>query len=79
MEKGVIVTGQVFSDCLVPSYIEAINRIIDSGQITYDVAGMKNLCSQLRSEFADQSANEMNATLRGQYTEELEQWLVSSI
>ena len=49
VEKGVIVDGKVFSDCLVPSYIEAINQIIATKSITYDVAGIKNLCDQLRA------------------------------
>ena len=57
---GLIKDGKCFSDCLVPAYIEAINEILGSGKITYDVAGMKNLCSQLRAKFEDNTENEMN-------------------
>lgn len=44
VEKGVITRGQCFSDCLVPHYIDAINQILATGSITYDVSGIKKLC-----------------------------------
>merc|ERR1711988_1944532 len=44
VEKGMIVEGRCFSDCLVPPYIDAINEILGSGQISYDVGGIKALC-----------------------------------
>jgi len=31
VEKGIIVAGQCFSDCLVPAYIDSINEIIATG------------------------------------------------
>jgi lipoate-protein ligase A len=71
VEKGVIVKGQCFSDCLVPPYIDAINDILAQGKVTYDVEGIKSMCDQLRQIFADDSANEMNQTLKGKYTTEL--------
>ena len=43
--KGVITEGRCFSDCLVPPFIDAINDILSSGQITYDVVGIKNMCT----------------------------------
>jgi len=79
VEKGVITRGQCFSDCLVPLYIDAINDILASGMITYDVPGIKNMCEQLREQFADDNANEMNQTLKGKYTSELEEWLIKEI
>ncbi len=44
VEKGVITRGQCFSDCLVPTYIDAINEILANGVITYDVTGIKSMC-----------------------------------
>ena len=60
VEKGIIVKGQCFSDCLVPPYIDAINEFLASGTIPYSVNGIKQLCDQLRERFADDSVNEMN-------------------
>ena len=37
------------------------------------------MCNQLREVFADDSENEMNQTLKGQYTDDLESWLVNEI
>jgi lipoate-protein ligase A len=79
VEKGVITKGQCFSDCLVPAYIGAINDLLDSGKITYDVTGIKAMCDNLRAMFADDSDNEMNQTLKGKYTNELEEWLIKEI
>lgn len=79
VSKGVITRGQCFSDCLVPPYIDAINEILASGTITYDVPGVKSMCAQLRARFADDAANEMNQTLHGKYTPELEAWLTKEI
>lgn len=79
VERGMITKGQCFSDCLVPAYIDAINVILATGTITYDVAGIKNLCAQLREKFADDEANEMNQTLKSKYTTELEEWLCQEI
>jgi hypothetical protein len=51
VEKGKIVAGQCFSDCLVPAFIDAINEIIATGNLTYDVAGMRDLGDKLRWYF----------------------------
>jgi hypothetical protein len=56
-----------------------INEILASKEITYDVQGIKNMCNRLREAFADESSNEMNATLKGQYTDDLEEWLSKEI
>lgn len=44
VEKGKIVAGQVYSDCLVPVFIDALNQELASGDIPYDVTGIKQLC-----------------------------------
>jgi lipoate---protein ligase len=79
VEKGLIAKGQCFSDCLVPPYIDAINEILATGTIPYSVEGIKLLCNQLRDKFSDDDANEMNQTLKGKYTSELEEWLIKEI
>ena len=66
-------------DCLVPPYIDAINEILKTGQVTYDVRGMKEMCNRLRERFSDDTANEMNQMLNGKYTSELEEWLIKEI
>ena len=47
VEKGKIVKGQVFSDCLVPVFIDALNEELAKGEINYDVEGMKALCNKV--------------------------------
>ena len=47
VEKGKIVKGQVFSDCLIPVFIDALNDELAKGEINYDVEGMKALCSKV--------------------------------
>ena len=51
IEKGRIVMGQVFSDCLVPAFIDALNEEIATGEITYDVQGIKQLCERVGQRF----------------------------
>jgi len=67
VEKGVIIAGQCFTDCLVPNYIDGVNEIINSGSITYDEAGMKNLGDQLKEKYE----NDENQLLGTKYTEDL--------
>ena len=43
VEKGVIVKGQCFSDCLFPAFIDEINRILGEGNIPYSVNGIIQL------------------------------------
>jgi len=79
VKDGFISNGQCYSDCLVPPYIDSINEILSTGKITYDVEGIKNMCNQLREIFGEDTANEMNQTLKDKYTTELEDWLVKEI
>mmetsp|Transcript_4372 Transcript_4372/g.7389 ORF Transcript_4372/g.7389 Transcript_4372/m.7389 type:complete len:84 (+) Transcript_4372:827-1078(+) len=44
VEKGLIVKGQCFSDCLVPPFIDALNEILATGKVRYDVEGIKSMC-----------------------------------
>ena len=45
VEKGVITKGKVYSDCLIPVFIDELNEIIGSGKITYDEAGIQQIGS----------------------------------
>ena len=74
VNKGVIVAGACYSDCLVPQFIDEINNIINTKTITYDQNGMRDLCTKLRFTFKD---DENDALL--QYANELEEWLVKEI
>jgi len=76
VEKGKIVTGQVFSDCLVPVFIDALNAELATGEISYDVAGIDALCARVLAKFENESS--MDA-VRESYVPELRQWLTESI
>ena len=76
MEKGKIVKGQVFSDCLVPVFIDALNEELAKGETTYDVAGMESLCSKVSSKFESQDAM---AQVSEKYIPDLQKWLIASI
>ena len=56
VEKGKIVKGQVFSDCLVPVFIDALNEELATGTISYDVNGVKSLCSKVSERFKGEDA-----------------------
>ena len=43
VEKGKITAGKVYSDCLIPQFIDELNDILTSGTITYDQSGIVNL------------------------------------
>ena len=47
VEKGKIVNGQVYSDCLVPVFIDALNEELATGTVSYDVNGIKSLFSRI--------------------------------
>ena len=55
VEKGKIVKGQIFSDCLVPVFIDALNEELATGDISYDINGIKTLCDRVRFRFEDES------------------------
>ena len=48
-----IVKGQIFSDCLVPVFIDALNEELATGDISYDINGIKTLCDRVRFRFED--------------------------
>lgn len=35
VKKGRIVEGTVFSDCLIPEYIDALNKQLSTGELAY--------------------------------------------
>lgn len=45
VEKGIIVDGQVFSDCLIPQFIDELNQIVKSKRITYDENGIREVAT----------------------------------
>ena len=51
VERGKIVKGKVFSDCLVPAFIDALNEELATGAVSYDVDGVKSLCDKVRQRF----------------------------
>ena len=69
VEKGVITKGKVYSDCLVPSFIDELNEILATGKNTYDIAGVESIGKQLREKFAD------NEAITGKFIPELVQWI----
>lgn len=77
VEKGVIVNGQVFSDCLAPPFIDLLNEQLSSKTITYDVPGVKLLCSNVKAQLED--AEGMMEQARDLWLPELEEWLAREI
>ena len=69
VEKGLITSGKVYSDCLVPSFIDELNELLVSGRITYDVSGVDSLGNQLREKFAD------NEVIIGKFIPDLVHWI----
>lgn len=53
VEKGIIVAGKVFSDCLYPPFIDRLNAELGSGNIAYDLDGIKVMCSRVLEHFTD--------------------------
>jgi len=43
VKKGVITQAKVFSDCLMPVFIEGLNEVLNTGEIKYDSEGINNL------------------------------------
>ena len=73
VEKGVITRGRAWSDCLVPTFIDSLNEILESGTITYDVQGVNTIGEQLRQRFPE---NEM---ITGKFIPELVEWMTHAI
>ena len=62
------------------AFYRLVRAVLEAtGTITYDVPGIKDMCNQLREQFQDDTANEMNQMLKGKYTSELEEWLIQAI
>jgi len=47
VEKGLITKGKVFSDCLIPTFIDELNEQLATGEISYDVKGIEQLGQRL--------------------------------
>ena len=75
VERGVIVQGQIFSDCLVPAFIDSLNDELATGTITYDQEGIRTLFSRVKTHFPDGSF----AMVHDQYIPELQEWLCKNI
>ena len=43
VDKGKISNGKVYSDCLVPTFIDEVNEILASGLIKYDTEGIDQI------------------------------------
>jgi len=41
----------VFSDCLVPTFIDALNDFLSEGRTTYDQNGVKKMCQTVGEQF----------------------------
>ena len=73
VEKGVITRGRAWSDCLVPTFIDSLNEILESGTITYDLQGVAEIGEQLRQRHPE---NEM---ITGKFVPELVEWMTHAI
>jgi hypothetical protein len=51
VHKGKIAQGKVYSDCLLPQFIDELNEILGSGEINYDISGISDLGNRLRLKF----------------------------
>jgi len=51
--------------------------VLDSGAITYDVAGIKKMFAEVNKEFDDDS--EISKTVRNTFSPQFEQWLCAEI
>jgi len=43
VEKGIIIDGCAYTDCLVPAFIDELNDILKNGRLTYDLNGIEDL------------------------------------
>lgn len=77
VDRGVITGGRVFSDCLVPPLIEALNEELSAGSgIAYDVPGVAELCARVRARLGD---DESMRVARDEYIPQLQAWLSAAI
>ena len=78
VEKGIIVAGKAFSDCLYPPFIDRLNVELASGNIAYDLNGIKDMCTRVLEHFTD-GEDVMQQQVRSVYIKELEDWLLANI
>jgi len=69
VQRGRIAKGKVYSDCLVPQFIDELNDVLGSGEVAYDMQGVDDLGNRLRARFQD------NEQVQHQFIPELVQWL----
>lgn len=79
--KGLVTGGRVYSDCLVPPLIDALNEELGEGlrggpPITYDVPGISELCARVHARLGD---DESLRAARDDYLPELQAWLSAEI
>jgi len=63
----------VYSDCLLPQFIDDMNEILASGEISYDVEGIRDLGSRLREIYFE------NDTVVNKFIPDLEKWMIEAI
>ena len=72
VEKGRIIGGKAYSDCLVPELIDFMNYEIDSKIYEYSKDGLTLMCEILEAKFED------NEQVVG-HIKDLSEWLVSEL
>ena len=76
VSNGKINEGKVFSDCLVPAFIEMLNEELATGEITYDVEGITDLCNRVTKKAEGQ---ETLKQVVDEYIPDLKLWLSDQI
>jgi len=78
VHKGYIKTGKVFSDSLIPDFIDEMNDILESPEIVlkYDATGFKKLCEELRSRLQFNENYEMYLSFQ---IDDLQEHLISTL
>jgi hypothetical protein len=72
VEKGRIVSGKAYSDCLVPDLIDFINYELDSKCYEYSKSGLELMCDILFDKFAgDEKVQSM--------IKDVEKWVISEL
>ena len=76
VEGGVIVEGKVFSDCLIPGFIDELNKELASGVIPYSTAGIDELCSKVSETLKGEDSMQ---TVVSDYIPQVNEWLKNQI
>ena len=53
VHEGKVVSGRVYSDCLYPPFIDRLNHELTSGNVVYDMNGIKAMCERVFNHFED--------------------------